>query len=138
MRRCSWWGVSKWEETSYTGEMSTCPHCHQSHLQVKDGLTRAGSQRFRCRLCNRRYTPQPKPRSASDDLKATASRMHVDGISFRCIARHLDVHHQTVINWLKAAAERVPDAPPAPDTAEVVELDELFTFVGEKKTSSTS
>ena len=131
-------GVSKWEETSYTHGMSTCPHCQHSHLQVKDGLTRAGSQRFRCRLCNRRYTPTPKPRGASDTLRATAIRMHVDGLSFRSIARHLDVHHQTVINWLKAAAEYVPDAPPAPDTCEVIELDELFTFVGEKKTSSMS
>lgn len=91
-----------------------------------------------CRVCNRRYTPQPKARGASDDLKGMAIRLHIDGLNFRRIARHLDVHHQTVINWVTAAAERVPDAPPMPETTDTVELDELFTFGGTKKTSSTS
>ena len=118
--------------------MSPCPHCHQSHLQVKDGLTRAGSQRFRCRLCNRRYTPQPKERGASDDLKASAVRLHTDGMNVRRVARHLAVHHQSVINWVNAAADRLPDAPPVPESVDIVELDELHTFVGTKKTSSTS
>jgi transposase-like protein len=118
--------------------MNTCPHCHQSHLQVKDGLTSAGSQRYRCRLCNRRYTPNLKPRGYSDDLKVSAHRMYVDGLNFRRIARLLNVHHQTVINWVNAATESIPDTPPAPTTTETVELDELFTFIGEKTTLSMS
>jgi transposase len=64
--------------------------------------------------------------------------MHVDGLNFRRIARLLNVHHQTVINWVTAAAESIPITPLAPATTETVELDELFTFVGTKKTLSTS
>lgn len=122
----------------YTRDMQTCPRCHTTRFQVKDGLTRAGSQRFRCRACNKRYTPQPKPRGYSDDRKALAYRLYVDGLNFRRIARHLDVHHQTVIDWINAHVELLPDTPPGPAASETVELDELFTFVGEKKTSSTS
>jgi transposase-like protein len=118
--------------------MHSCPRCTATHFQVKDGLTSAGSQRFRCRACNKRYTPQPKQRGYSDEVKAAAYRLYVDGANFRRIARHLDVHHQTVIDWITAHAERIPDAPPAPSTTETVELDELFTFVGAKKTLSTS
>ena len=75
----------------------------------------------------------PKLRGDSNDLKATAHRMHVDGMNFRRIARHLNIHHQTVINWVKAAADQVPETPPIPATSETTERDELFTFVGQKK-----
>jgi hypothetical protein len=41
-----------------------------------------------------------------------------------------------VLAWFKDAAERVPDAPAQPPAApEPVEVDELFTFVGSKKTN---
>jgi hypothetical protein len=47
--------------------------------------------------------------------------------------------HQTVANWVTAAADRLPDTPPLPATTPknplaVCELDELYTFEGEKKT----
>lgn len=110
----------------------------QTRDQVKDGLTGAGSQRVRCRACGKRYTPTPKPTGYATDLRTQALKMYVDGLNFRRIARLLGVHHQTVINWVNAAAERIPDAPPSPPTAETVELDELYTFVGQKKSGSTS
>ena len=62
--------------------------------------------------------------------------MYVDGINFRRIGRLLDVHHQSVINWVNAYADQLPDAP-VPDKTDVVEMDELYTFIGEKKTEST-
>ena len=114
-----------------TVPMNPCPRCHRSHRQVKDGFTRAGSQPMLCRLCNRRYTPQPKLRGACDDLKATALRMYVDGMNFRRIARHLDVHHQTVINWITAAPECVLRSP-VPETTETVELDYFSLHWGKK------
>lgn len=125
-------------EMDYTVGMNTCPQCQAAHFQVKDGLTGAGSQRYRCRSCNHRYTPQPKLRGYSDDLKASAHRMYIDGFNFRRIARHLNVHHQTVIDWINAAALDVPETPPSPETTGIIELDELFTFVGKKKKSFTS
>ena len=64
--------------------------------------------------------------------------MYVDGLDFRRIGRLLGVNHQTVANWVTAAADQLPPAPPAPETRTTVELDELYTFVGEKKTPSMS
>ena len=69
--------------------------------------------------------------------------MYVDGINFRRIARHLSVNHQSVINWVNAAAACIPP-PPTPverqkeQVAEVLELDELYTFVSKKKSQPTS
>lgn len=118
--------------------MYTCPQCAQTRYQVKDGLTGVGSQRVRCRACSTRYTPMPKSAGYPTEVRTQALKMYVDGLNFRRIARLLGVHHQTVINWVTAAAERVPEAIPGPATAETVELDELYTFVARKKSGSTS
>lgn len=67
--------------------------------------------------------------------------MYVDGQNYRRTARNLGVNHQTVVNWVREAAARAQAAPtPVPVDAEdtVVEVDELFTFVGAKKTKPMS
>jgi transposase-like protein len=63
--------------------------------------------------------------------------MYVDGGNFRRIARHLKVHHRTVALWVTDHAETLPNAP-VPKEVENAEMDELFTFIGDKKTGSTS
>lgn len=118
--------------------MQTCPKCQHTRYQVKDGFTGAGSQRLRCRACGHRYTPVAKPLGYDQDVRRQALKMYVDGLNFRRIGRLLGVHHQSVINWVNAAADRVPDAPPVPAQVETVEMDELYTFVKTKKTPSTS
>jgi hypothetical protein len=42
-----------------------------------------------------------------------------------------------VANWVKAYSERLPTAQ-VPKKPKVAELDELFTFIGKKKTNSMS
>ena len=114
-----------------------CPKCKNQKQQVKSGRTEAGSQRYKCRACGARYTPYPKPQGYSDEVRLQAVRMYVDGMNLRRIARHLGVNHQSVANWVKAYANQLPPAP-LPDEVETVEMDELFTFVGDKKTRSSS
>lgn len=63
--------------------------------------------------------------------------MYVDGINFRRIGRILGVHHTSVMNWVNAYAETVDEAP-VPESVETVEMDEVYTYVGRKKTDSTS
>lgn len=118
--------------------MNECPYCHSSERQVKAGRTKAGSQRYKCQHCQRRYTPQPKAIGYEEALRQQAVRLDVDGMNFRRIARHLGVNHQTVINWVKAYVAQLPEVPAQPDHVTVLEGDELFTFVGNKKRGSTS
>ncbi len=131
-------GVANVLEVLYTVCMYTCPQCQQTHYQSKDGLTSAGSQRVRCGACGKRYTAQPKPRGYDPTVRTQALKLYVDGMNFRRIARQFDLHHQTVINWVNAAADQVPDVPPQPAHVETVELDELDTFIGDKKNAPTS
>jgi transposase-like protein len=101
--------------------MYICAICGQTRYQVKDGLTSAGSQRVRCRACGKRYTPAAKVHGYASNVRAQAVKLYVDGMHVRRIARQLDVHHQSVINWVNAAAEAVPDAPPMPEQVDTVE-----------------
>jgi hypothetical protein len=49
----------------------------------------------------------------------------------------LNIHHQTAANWLAELADHLPPAP-LPEEVEIGELDEMYTFVEDKKTDTTS
>jgi hypothetical protein len=69
-------------------------------------------------------------------LRQQAVKMSVDGINYRRVGRFLGVDHKTVMHWGKAHIDQLPPAP-VPDDLNNAELDELFTFVEQKKRSST-
>lgn len=87
--------------------------------------------------CGCKYTPEPKPRGYPEEMRRQALQMYVDGMNLRRIGRHLGIHHRTVSLWVKAHADRLPAAP-LPEEVKEAEMDELFTFIGHKKTGSTS
>ena len=62
--------------------------------------------------------------------------MYVAGGNLRRIARHLKVSPQTVSLWVTDVAEARPNAP-VPEEVKEAEMDEIFTFIGDKKTEST-
>ena len=72
-------------------------------------------------------------RGYSDDIRRLCLRMYVNGMGFRGIERVTDVHHTTVITWVKQVGALLPDAYAPDSIPEVGELDELETFVGAKK-----
>lgn len=86
--------------------------------------------------CKRKYTPEPKVQGYPESLRKQAAEMYVDGMNLRKIARHLKVHHRTVALWVVDRAETLPNAP-LPGEVKEAEMDELFTFIGDKKTRST-
>ena len=65
-----------------------------------------------------------------------ALRMYVEGNSFHAIGRILKLNPQSVANWVREYAAKLPVAP-VPRKPKTAELDELYTFVGLKKTKST-
>ena len=117
--------------------MNTCPYCQSHDRQVKNGSNASGSQRWKCQQCKRKYTPEPKEHGYPDSLRQQAVKMSVDGINYRRIARFLGVDHKSVIHWVKAHTVQLPPAP-VPHDLNNAELDELFTYVEQKKTLSTS
>jgi transposase-like protein len=121
--------------------MQLCPFCNSNEKQIKSGKNRCGSQRYLCQECRKTYTPEPKQQGYGEEVKEKAVRMYVEGINFRRIGRLLAVNHQSVVNWVNQyhvrmcgkAEEKVILSKP-----ETIEMDELWTFVSEKKTKPIS
>jgi transposase-like protein len=121
--------------------MITCPRCQDSSRQVKAGFTRTRSQRFQCQECRRQYTPAPRPLGYDDKTKEAALKLYLEGNGFRRIGRLLSVNHQSVVNWVNAFHTKLRAkklAPPVPGKVSALEMDELFTFVGAKKSQPLS
>src|SRR3954451_20975316 len=85
-----------------------CPYCGTDKQVQKAGMNGTGSQRMRCEGCRRYFTPQPKPMGYSEELRAQAIQMHLEGMSFRAVGRALGVNFQSVINWFNQAHDRLP------------------------------
>jgi len=113
-----------------------CPNCGANWKQYKAGFNLSGSQRYKCGECNRAYTPEAKEKGYSQEMRLLALRMYVEGSSLRSIARILKVSPQSVSNWISAYVSKLPPAP-QPQQPKVAELDELYTFLKQKKTKST-
>lgn len=116
--------------------MHQCPHCQSTERQVKSGFNRTGSQRLQCQSCRRQYTPRPNPLGYDEKTREAALKLYLEGNGLRRIGRLLSVNHQSVANWVNSAHAQLQAKKgdsPAPEAAGTLEMDELFTFVGAKK-----
>lgn len=110
-----------------------CPECSSQRIR-KNGF-RGEKQNHICVDCGRQFISNPKPhRGYSDDVRRICLKMYLNGMGFRGIERVTGVHHTTVINWVKQVSEIIPDAYEPETIPQVGEMDELQTFVGQKKT----
>jgi transposase len=63
-----------------------------------------------------------------------ALSMYLEGLGFHSIGRHLGVSHVCVLNWIrKYGSQLVKIRNPRP--AKIIELDEMHSYVGHKKTT---
>jgi len=86
--------------SAWSSLLPECPQCDQMEEIIKSGKNRSGSQRFRCRVCQLYFTPQPSIRQPDQARTAEALALAEQGMSYRQIARQLGVHHQTVGAWI--------------------------------------
>lgn len=54
-------------------------------------------------------------------------------MGLRAIERVTEIHHTTVMHWIREVATTLPDAPQVEEIPEITQLDELQTFVGSKQ-----
>lgn len=108
-----------------------CPKC-KSSKNKKNGFRR-GKQSFQCKDCGYQYVKDPKPRAYPTEVKQLCLKMYLNGMGFRAIARVTEIDHTTIINWVAEAGELLSDDPQDSEIPEIAEIDELQTFVGNKK-----
>jgi len=107
-----------------------CPKCKHTE-KTKDGIVR-DKQRYKCKSCNYRYTVEKKSDVKSEEVRRLALEMYLEGLGFRSIGRILKISHVTVYYWVKRWGKSV-SLPKKAESIEIVELDEMHTYVGKKK-----
>ncbi len=108
-----------------------CLHCN-SNQTVKNGH-RKGRQCYKCKQCGRQFLESYRPWQYSDEVKQLCIKMYLNGMGLRAIERVTEIHHTTVMHWIREVATTLPDAPPVEEIPEITQLDELQTFVGSKQ-----
>jgi transposase-like protein len=78
-----------------------CPHC-ASVQAIKNGLSRHGHQRWRCRDCRKTFGEKDH-RLVPPALKESALRHYLEGVGLRATERLVGVSHNSVMNWVKQA-----------------------------------
>lgn len=111
--------------------MEDCPKCKSKNFR-KDGIVK-GKQRYKCKNCNFRFTVEyiGKP----DKLKRDALILYLEGLGFRSIGRFLKVSHVAVFNWIRGFGGKLEELR-SDEHIEVVEIDEMHTYIGSKKTTA--
>ena len=110
-----------------------CPRCHSSRF-IKDGIS-DGRQRYECKQCQYHYTVEKRSNERSLETRQLALKMYLEGLGFRAIGRLLKVSHTAVFYWIKKAG-KTTELPVESEPVEVVEADEMHTYVGKKKVTA--
>lgn len=68
---------------------------------VRNGATRDGRQRFRCRDCGRRSTAEARPNGYTAEQREMILRAYQERSSLRGLTRTFGVSRTTVLSWLQ-------------------------------------
>ena len=110
-----------------------CIKCN-SEEKVKRGFVR-DRQRYMCKDCGYNYTVEHKSTAWPDSVKRQALQLYLEGLGFRSIGRFLGVSHVAVYNWVRDFGGRL-ETIRSPGEVEVVEIDEMHSYIGDKKTTA--
>ena len=113
-----------------------CKNCKKEDKQIKAGKTRAGGQIYKCKQCGKTYTPKPKERKYSEEIKKQAIKLYMEGNSGRAVGRILGISKNTCLYWIKKYAKKIEEKNASNERVKVIEMDELYTYT-EKKTKFT-
>lgn len=110
-----------------------CPKCGSVKL-VKNGHDYKGSQKYHCKACGR-YGTLNRQGNDHQQRQRQVKRGVLERLSLRGLERMLSLSRRTIGRWLEAWIEQVPPLSqsllPA-QVDDVLELDELWSFVGSK------
>jgi insertion element IS1 protein InsB len=110
-----------------------CPHCGSLDL-VKNGHDYKGAQKYHCKAC-KRYGTLNSQRGYTQQRREQVQRALLERVSLRGIGRIFQMSRRTVMRWLHEWRQHLTslDETLLPMQAgDVLELDELWSFVGNK------
>ncbi|BAY57690.1 InsA protein [Leptolyngbya boryana NIES-2135] len=76
-----------------------CPNCGSHQLQ-RNGY-RSQIQCYKCKDCGRQFLETYKQMRYSEEVKHFCIRMYFQGMSARSIEQVTNIHHTTILSWLR-------------------------------------
>lgn len=117
-------------------ERPFCPFCRHVAV-VKNGFAR-GKQRWKCKSCTHQFT-RLESKGKPLPLKLLALALYLLGLPLSRIAWLCKVSETAVSKWIKHLLSQLPEAGlHEPTAGQIVVLDEMWHYLGSKKTSSGS
>ena len=117
-----------------------CPRCGKEEIR-KAGRPR-GKQQYQCKNCRKKFITEL---NYSEEFKEKAIQILYEGNSGRAVGRIMGINKSTVYNWIKKLNEKTQKTAIIDERnkthesqpAEEIEMDELFTYIKDKKTEPT-
>ena len=122
--------------------MDYCKFCG-SDVLVKNGFN-AGVQRYKCNECGRNMREGDRRVRYSHAKKMKCIQMVLEGVGIRSIARLEVVSAPLILHWMREASALIQQklaqarAVSERGNIQILELDELFSYVQKNKTASMS
>ncbi len=107
-----------------------CPRCKSTNHKKNGKISER--QRYKCHDCGYNYSVEIKSTACPLSVKRQALQLYLEGLGFRSIGRFLGVSHVSVQNWIKSFGEGVEELK-SENEIDIVELDEMHTYIGNKK-----
>ena len=109
-----------------------CSKCN-CEKNTKNGFVK-GIQRYKCKNCGYNYTVEKRSGEYSKETKRKALQLYLEGLGFRSIGRVLGVSNVSVLYWIRDFGEKVKELQPDNNSIKFAELDEMHSYIGNKKT----
>jgi transposase len=93
-----------------------------------------GNQRYKCKECGCQFQPN-RHKGKPERVKNIAVLLYLLGLSMRTIAKFTKTDIHAVYRWIKDFAKENYEKPQPAKREVFVELDEMWHFIGSKKTS---
>ena len=114
--------------------MPMCKRCNSENI-VKNGMI-AGNQRYLCKEC--KYNFREGDQRTNNKIaakKALCILLYAMAKgSYRMLGRILNVDHVQVYRWIRSFGESLPE-PEVPGDIRHMEFDEMWHYIGSKKTN---
>lgn len=97
-----------------------CPNCNSTSVR-KNGHRR-GLQCYQCKTCGRQFLESYKEWKYPEAVKQLCLKMYLNGMGLRGIERVTEIHHTTVMHWIREAAATLPNAPQVEEIPEITQV----------------
>lgn len=112
-----------------------CPSCGSWRV-IKNGSTHNKKPKFRCKDCDRQFVEFSEKKEISQETKSLIDALLLEKVSLRGIARVTQVSRTWLQNYVNRKSQQVSHqlrVSPKKKGKLILECDELWSFVGNKK-----